>query len=187
MPKPQQQKYQSKMKRSINANVLNGFLSQAISHNKYLEESEMWKKRRELEDTANSRRSSSSKRTKPSQETAPRERSNYVSLAAPSTSSTTAKEPEKEVDDLQVMLALYRDVHQKPVERWGHSGFEELYPDHVTPHRPDHTAKKKPTDPEDTDRSNHRSLPEESPSRKSHSKHKKKHSKHKKKHKKKKY
>lgn len=31
----------------LNKNVLNGFVQQAVSHNKFLEEQEMWKKRDE--------------------------------------------------------------------------------------------------------------------------------------------
>jgi len=36
-------------------------------------------------------------------------------------------EDSDEFDDLKVILALYQDHNKKPVEKWDHAGFEELY------------------------------------------------------------
>lgn len=113
------------MKRIINTNVLNGFLTQAISHNKYLEESEMWKKKRELDDETTRSRAkhrSPEKSSKKTRKSSPEENETANNLPK-------NKQSSEEIDDLQVLLALYKDATKKPVERWDHSGFAELYPD----------------------------------------------------------
>ena len=117
------------MKRSLNVNksVLNGFLSQAVSHNKLLEEAEMWKKKRELEEANEAEKDSK-------RHYVPCASSSRSADSPPSARPIATKAPE-DIDDLKVLLALYKDVRQKPEEKWGHDGFEELYPDHK-PARP---------------------------------------------------
>jgi len=163
------------MKRAINTNVLNGFINQAVSHNKYLEESEMWKKKLELERTESS--SKSNKRHHR------RDNSRDNSESKQNDSKPKSSKPD-EIDDLQVLLALYKDAKNEKVERWDHSGFNELYPDHKT----NTTSLSLPKHSRDTD-SDSNSLISSSHKKKKikSSKHKKKsRSKHKKKHKKKK-
>ncbi len=111
------------MKRSlsINKSVLNGFLSQAISHNRFLEESEMWKKKRELEEA-----DKASKRPCPSS-------CRPADSPPPAPPGPTSPE---DIDDLKVLLALYKDVHKKPEEKWDHGGFRELYPEAERPTSP---------------------------------------------------
>jgi len=130
------------MKRSfnINKNVLNGFLNQAISHNKVLEESEMWKKKRELEEA-----------DKAEKDNKRRNRSSCLPSSKPADSSPpappkAAKQTTEDIDDLKVLLALYKDAYKKPEEKWDHSGFKELYPDidhkHDKPSRSDSSSER---------------------------------------------
>lgn len=177
------------MKRNINTNVLHGFLNQAISHNKYLEESEMWKKKRELDNEPLKNKSSSYyKKTRLNESSDEAEPKKTVEP------KKNAKNSE-EIDDLQVLLALYKDTQKKPVEKWGHSGYEELYPDHdrlktnslreLAPS--DNDRSRLDTSSQSESESEDRAKKKKSKHRKSSSsrKHKKKHSKHKKKKKKK--
>jgi hypothetical protein len=113
------------MKRT-NKDVLNGFIKQAVSYNKYLEENEMWKMKRDEEHAARreekARRSRSpSKKRSPS----PSSSSNEEEFAAKTKKTERSKE---EIDDLKAILALYKDAKEKPSEKWDHSGFMELYP-----------------------------------------------------------
>ena len=105
------------MKRNINTNVLNGFIKQAVTHNKYLEENEMWKRKRELE---NADKKPKTKRRESSSDEEP------VLL---NEKKKLKKDPD-EIDDLQVLLALYKDSKNQSTEKWNHSGFNELYPDY---------------------------------------------------------
>lgn len=161
------------MKRAINTNVLNGFINQAVSHNKYLEESEMWKKKRQLIGTESS--SKSNKRYHR------RDNSRDNSESKQNDSKPKSSKPD-EIDDLQVLLALYKDAKNEKVERWDHSGFNELYPDHKT------NTTSLPKHSRDTDSDSNSSISSSHKKKKfKSSKHKKKsRSKHKKKHKKKK-
>jgi len=47
--------------------------------------------------------------------------------SSPPKQTKQTNEDSDEFDDLKVMLALYRDHNKKPVERWDHTGFHELY------------------------------------------------------------
>lgn len=160
------------MKRAINTNVLNGFITQAVSHNKYLEESEMWKKKRQLESTDSKSHSRSSTK-KP--------RDDSRDKTEPQTSKDSKPKP-TEIDDLQVLLALYKDAKNEKVERWDHSGFAELYPEHdAKPLKSNlKSNNSRDSDSNDSIASSHKKKKSKS------SKHKKSRSKHKKKHKKKK-
>lgn len=174
------------MKRSvnINTNVLNGFINQAISHNKYLEETEMWKKKRELDSESYKKRPDSSNKNTKLEE-------------SPEELPIKKTKKSEEIDDLEVLLALYRDSKNKPVEKWGHSGFDELYPDYQSTRMnlAEKTTKQNDSDygksdsSDESDSANDRSSKKKKKSkhRKSSSpgKHKKKHSKNKKKKKKK--
>lgn len=155
------------MKRNINTRVLDGFVKQAVSHNKYLEESEMWKKKRELEGNADKKPSSSERH---------RRASSTDEEASLLSDEKKAKDP-AEIDDLQVLLELYRESKNPSNEKWGHSGFDELYPNHGT-RRP------KSPDPSQRNRSRSSSSSSSSESRASAERRKRKKSKHKSKHKK---
>lgn len=153
------------MNKRINKNVLDGFLNQAISHNKYIEEREMWKKRREEKD---------SKKRKLSREEDDSFGEEIVKTSK-KPAVTETNEDSGEIDDLKVMLALYQDLNKKPVERWGHSGYAELYGTEAS-------AKSKPT----SSRPYIPKIGSESESEEEEEKSSKKHKKHKHRHKKKK-
>ena len=115
------------MARKISTNVLNGFVQQAVSHNKYLEEKEMWKQRQEKnEDIFNKREKSKKKKSK-----------HKKHRNDDSDEQSDEKEPVKEeIDDLKAILALYKDAKdfQKAAEpKWDHSGYMELYKDEPMP------------------------------------------------------
>lgn len=106
----------------LNKQVLNGFIQQAVSHNKYLEEREMWKKR----DTSLSPKR---KKKHKSEEKIPRVKSpspsdDELKEVKPSSSRT-----QEELDDLKAILALYKSAKDSNDEKWDHSGFQQLYPD----------------------------------------------------------
>ena len=83
------------------------------------------------------------------------------------TKSTEASANE-EIDDLKVLLALYKDSKAQPVERWDHTGFKELYPDYEP-------AEKRPNSfDSDTSSDNERSRKKKSKKRKERKKDRKK-------------
>lgn len=106
----------------LNKQVLNGFVKQAVSHNKYLEEREMWKKR----DTSLCRKRKKRHKSKEKAPTAksPSPSDDELKDVGPSSSHT-----KEELDDLKAILALYKSTKESNDEKWGHSGFQELYPD----------------------------------------------------------
>lgn len=97
----------------LNKQVLNGFVQQAVSHNKFLEEQEMWKKKKKLK-----KRKSHKREKSPS----PSDDEEFKQEKKPN------RTPD-EIDDLKAILALYKSAKEATTEKWGHSGFEELYPD----------------------------------------------------------
>lgn len=105
----------------LNKQVLNGFIQQAISHNKYLEEQEMWKKKESSE-------SKKRKRGHKSREKMPRVKSPTPSDDEVKEAPKSNRTPE-ELDDLKAILALYKSAKESNNEKWNHSGFKELYPD----------------------------------------------------------
>ena len=86
------------------SNVLKNFVIHANAHNKYLEESEMWKKRK---DELNS---------KPI---------NSVSMKRRSRSRSSSRHKRKCINDESIgpSLKLFESA-----EKWDHNGFKELYP-----------------------------------------------------------
>lgn len=107
----------------INKQVLNGFINQAVSHNKFLEEQEMWKKRRKHKKT------SLIKYDEPSTDT---DDENFRNQATSKQPSIMENKTPEEIDDLKALLALYKDVNQPSTsgEKWDHSGFMTLYPNY---------------------------------------------------------
>ena len=157
------------MKRVINKNVLNGFLNQAVSHNKYLEESEMWKQKRERE--VSQERHVSRKRSSHSNE---RKSARHKSKSpAPKCSANKDKDDDDEIDDLKVLLALYKDVNKKSEEKWDHSGFMELYPNGVEDAKKPRTETKRRLSTDSSDHNRRSSSRKKSKHKRSHSKHKK--------------
>ena len=113
------------MNKRINKNVLDGFLNQAISHNKYLEEREMWKKKRE---ESNKSKEKIEKDFSPP----PAQKIKQSINKSQQEKEKKTNEDSDEFDDLKVILALYQDQNKKTVERWDHNGFTELYGSEAT-------------------------------------------------------
>jgi len=86
----------------------------------------MWKKKREIEEEVKAEKNLKKRHYSPS--------CSKNDYSPPSETSKTSKKSEEDIDDLKVLLALYKDVHKKPEEKWSHDGFEELYPEHKPPH-----------------------------------------------------
>ncbi|RNA05237.1 hypothetical protein BpHYR1_037426 [Brachionus plicatilis] len=106
----------------LNKQVLNGFIQQAISHNKYLEEQEMWKKKEPSLSNKRKKRHKSCEKNPKFKSPSPSD--DEIKEDKPKSSRT----PE-ELDDLKAILALYKSAKETNGEKWGHSGFQELYPD----------------------------------------------------------
>ena len=157
------------MKRVINKNVLNGFLNQAVSHNKYLEESEMWKQKRERE--VSHERHESKKRLSHSNEH--KSKSHKSNSPAPKCSANEDKDDD-EIDDAKVLLALYRDINKKAEEKWDHSGFLELYPNGVEEAKKTRTETTRRPSADSSDHKSRSLSKKKSKHKKSHSKHRKK-------------
>ena len=135
------------MKPRIKTQVLNGFIRQAVSHNKYIEEQEMWNKRQGIRQSRSSFNygniPSQSKYSDHDDRRVSEKRQNSSDENEEETGDKKQKETTQdndkikgeeteEIDDLKVMLALYQDAKnfQKASEpKWTHDGFFQLQKD----------------------------------------------------------
>ena len=135
------------MNRRIQTNVLNGFIQQAISHNKYLEEREMWSKREEQsandfpsrskhKKSKHKRKHKHKNRSKDNNDTDQNSEDSDDEKETEATNSKEKKADNEEIDDLKAILALYKDAKEfgKAAEpKWDHSGYLELYKNETIP------------------------------------------------------